>query len=88
MIPFSGLSSHGFILACHLIISSPTGQQFLSCKEVASFLESFFSLNNADRHDGDGGENIQEDRIVATENVSIICAFICFFIHWVTNILQ
>nr|XP_011458413.1 PREDICTED: uncharacterized protein LOC101298198 isoform X2 [Fragaria vesca subsp. vesca] len=47
---------------------SPTGQQFLSCKEVASFLESFFSLNNADRHDGDGGENIQEDRIVATEN--------------------
>lgn len=63
--------SHDHILVCHLILSSPTGQQFLSCKEVASFLESFFGLNNAERQDGDGGEDIQEDCIVATENVSI-----------------
>ncbi|PRQ24375.1 putative transcription factor C2H2 family [Rosa chinensis] len=49
---------------------SPTGQQFLSCKEVASFLESFFGLNNAERQDGDGdgGENIREDCVMATEN--------------------
>lgn len=69
------------------MLSSPTGQQFLSCKEVASFLESFFGLNNSERQDGDGGEDIQEDCIVATENVSI-SVIIWLNIHWITNILQ
>ena len=87
MFPFSidvPLSlSHSFILACYLIISSPTGQQFLSCKDVASYLESFFGLDTADGGggDGDSAHNIQEDRIVATENVSIICAVVWFIMN-------
>ncbi|PQP94812.1 uncharacterized protein Pyn_03861 [Prunus yedoensis var. nudiflora] len=33
---------------------SPTGQQFLSCKEVSSFLHSFFGFNNVRQPDGRG----------------------------------
>ncbi|CAL9021225.1 unnamed protein product [Prunus brigantina] len=47
---------------------SPTGQQFLSCKEVSSFLHSFFGFNNARQPDGRGGENLQEECIMTTEN--------------------
>ncbi|KAM1242558.1 hypothetical protein ACFX2G_034902 [Malus domestica] len=48
---------------------SPTGEQFLTCKEVSSFLHSFSDHNNARQPDGGHGrENVLEGCIVATEN--------------------
>ncbi|KAM1233011.1 hypothetical protein EV1_002688 [Malus domestica] len=48
---------------------SPTGEQFLTCKEVSSFLHSFTDHNNAQQLDsGHARENVPEECIVATEN--------------------
>ncbi|KAM1210992.1 hypothetical protein ACFX2I_002785 [Malus domestica] len=48
---------------------SPTGEQFLTCKEVSSFLHSFTDHNNAQQLDsGHARENVPEECVVATEN--------------------
>ncbi|KAK6945745.1 hypothetical protein RJ641_013289 [Dillenia turbinata] len=39
---------------------SPSGHQFLSCKEASSFLQSYFGLKNESRPMNDRGDNDQE----------------------------
>lgn len=69
----SPLSLVFLIVTSCLIFSSPTGEQFLTCKEVSSFLYSFSDHNNARQPDGGHGrENVLVGCIVATENVSYI----------------
>ena len=65
-----------------LVLSSPTGEQFLTCKEVSSFLLPFTHHNNAQHLDGGHArENVQEECIVATENVSCILVQLCVLLH-------
>ncbi|KAJ7968230.1 Methyl-cpg-binding domain-containing protein 8 [Quillaja saponaria] len=47
---------------------SPTGQQFVSCKEASSHLQSFFGLRNAQWSIICRDENIQQDDNVTSEN--------------------
>lgn len=47
---------------------SPTGQQFISCKEVASFLRSYFEGNDADQPRDQKTCSIQQAYGVAIEN--------------------
>ncbi|KAL2460424.1 Uncharacterized protein Adt_43844 [Abeliophyllum distichum] len=47
---------------------SPTGQQFISCKEATSFLRSYFEGNDADRPRDQKTCSIQQAYGVATEN--------------------
>lgn len=65
-----------------LVLSSPTGEQFLTCKEVSSFLLPFTHHSNAQHLDGGHArENVQEECIVATENVSCILVQLCGLLH-------
>jgi hypothetical protein len=49
---------------------SPTGQQFISCKEAASYLQSFFGLRDAQWPSSQKGENIQQDYRLTSENLA------------------
>lgn len=54
----------------YLIFCSPSGQQFVSCKEVSSYLQSIFAHTEAQLPMNHRGENMQVDNRVSTENVS------------------
>lgn len=52
------------------VLSSPTGQQFVSCKDISSYLQSVGGVSTSQQLNGRRGEDIQENRQI-TENVSI-----------------
>ncbi|THG12892.1 hypothetical protein TEA_004649 [Camellia sinensis var. sinensis] len=47
---------------------SPSGQQFVSCKEAASYLQSYFGLNDASQPSNQMGGNNQQVFGLASEN--------------------
>ncbi|XP_050210255.1 uncharacterized protein LOC126660687 [Mercurialis annua] len=47
---------------------SPSGEQFLSCKEVSAYLQSFFTPFNAQQVTGRASDNIPQVHRVASEN--------------------
>lgn len=57
---------------------SPTGQHFISCKDVSSYLQSVDGLSVTHQPSGRKGEGVQDDRLI-TGNVSEhICSALCF----------
>ncbi|KAG2703861.1 hypothetical protein I3760_06G156300 [Carya illinoinensis] len=61
-----GLSS----IYCRRYIRFPTGQQFVSCKDAASYLMSFFGPGDAQRSSSQKGENIQHAYRLTSENLT------------------
>lgn len=57
-------------MCSYLIFSSPSGQQFVSCKEVSSYLQSIFGNCDVQLQISGRSENILQEQRVATENVS------------------
>ncbi|KAF4373712.1 hypothetical protein G4B88_030055 [Cannabis sativa] len=51
---------------------SPNGQQFVSCKEVSSYLQSVGGLNTPHLLNDHKNENIQEDRSITENNAGLI----------------
>lgn len=49
---------------------SPTGQQFISCKDAASYLLSFFGRSDALHPSGQKGENVLQDYRLTSENLA------------------
>ncbi|KAF5448482.1 hypothetical protein F2P56_029016 [Juglans regia] len=49
---------------------SPTGQQFVSCKDAASYLLSFFDLSDARWASSQKGENTQQDFRLTSETLA------------------
>lgn len=49
---------------------SPTGLQFISCKDAASYLLSFFGLSDAQCPSSQKGEKIQQDYRLGSENLA------------------
>lgn len=89
--------SIGSPLALHyvfyLILPSPTGQQFISCKDVSSYLQSVGGLDTAQQPNGHKGEDIQEYR-QKIENVStyLCCCLVSFKffteVYWICRSMQ
>lgn len=70
------------ILIHRFVIPSPTGQQFISCKEASSFLRSYFEGNDADQPRDQKTCSIQQAYGVATEVVSLLLCLYQFFLQF------
>jgi hypothetical protein len=53
-----------------LIFSSPSGQQFVSCREVSSYLQSRVGHSDLQLQISHRSDNILQEQRVTTENVS------------------
>lgn len=58
-----------YLFSC-LIFYSPSGQQFVSCKEVSSYLQSRFGHSDLQLQISHKSENILQEQRVTTDNVS------------------
>ncbi|GMN49473.1 hypothetical protein TIFTF001_018635 [Ficus carica] len=64
----NGLSNWtGPLVALNSVDVSPTGQHFISCKDVSSYLQSVDGLSATHQRSGRKGEGVQDDRLI-TEN--------------------
>lgn len=61
------------------LLSSPTGQQFMSCKEAASFLKSYFGGNDGYQQRDGKTCSIQQAYALSSERVSILLILFLFF---------
>lgn len=79
-----GIYSAYLAFWCHVIFwpqnflinyffSSPTGEQFLSCKDVAAYLQSYFGPTDANQLMNQREDNIQQVFRISSESVRKIC---------------
>lgn len=64
-----GLLFGAYLFFC-LLLSSPRGQQFVSCKEVSSYLQSLFGQPDLQLQISHRSENVLQEQRVTAENVS------------------
>lgn len=57
------------------LLPSPTGQQFLSCNEAASFLRSYFGNNDADQQRDPKTSSIQQAYALSSEMVNVVISY-------------
>ena len=67
---FSTFIFLGLICSLILIFSSPSGQQFVSCREVSSYLQSLFGHGDAQLQISHRSENMLQEHRATIENVS------------------
>ena len=54
----------------HSSVASPTGEQFLSCKEASSFLRSYFEAKSSNQPVDQGTSIVEQAGAVASRRVS------------------
>ncbi|XP_057976499.1 uncharacterized protein LOC131163776 isoform X2 [Malania oleifera] len=59
-------------LYCRRYIS-PCGQQYVSCKDVSLYLQSYFGLNEANQSMNHCGDNVLQDKLPSRNNVGPTC---------------